>query len=91
MKIPYFEAETVQHRKVSGFYMSYPSTTYCIEEDYHHGVTLIDCIVTYRTIDWGLPNEPVCYKIIKDTLKQIGWVDTETKRYFPDDYMEELK
>ena len=95
MKIPYFQA-TIKNsdRKIQGFYFEYPETTYCFSSDYEREgkpVKLIPCIAGHRMTDWGLPNEPVCYQIEKETLEQIGWVDTQEAHYFPKFWIKEGK
>lgn len=86
MKVPYFRAKDKDTGLVvEGFYFEYPATTYCFAEDYaSFKVPLIPCIVSYRMIDWGLPNQPIlCNPIDKDSLELIGYIDTETDYYNP--------
>lgn len=82
-RIPYFEAKIKgQERFIEGFYFAYPETTYCFTEDYErHPVEIIHCIVTHRMSDWSLPNHAECFRIEPDTLRQIGWFDSDRRSY----------
>lgn len=90
-KIPIFEAERIDsRRKVEGFYFAFPETTYCFVEDYERNpVKIIHCIVTHRMTDWVLGNEPACYRIDPDTLKQIGWFNADRTVYGTEKWFEE--
>lgn len=91
MKIPYVEAKDSESDSVvRGFYFEYPETTYCITEDYEREsmVKLTPCVMSYRMTDWGLPNVPIiCKPIDKNTLKIIGYIDTDNDYYIPTNYV----
>lgn len=86
MKVPIFKAKDIDSDKYyTGFYFSYPSTTYCITSDYLSGekVKNIHCLVSHTMTDWGLPNRPILITIDNTTLEQVGYVDTEENIYIP--------
>lgn len=91
MKIPCVEAKDSESDSVvRGFYFEYPETTYCITEDYEREpmVKLTPCVMSYRMTDWGLPNVPIiCKPIDKNTLKIIGYIDTDNDYYIPTNYV----
>lgn len=90
MIVPYFKSIDLDtNKEVEGFYFEYPSTTFCVAEDYLDSkVKLIPCLVTYRTTDWGLPNQPVLISPIDRTkLERIGWVDTDRWAYMPNEWI----
>lgn len=90
MKIPYFKAiDTDTNKEVRGFYFEYPETTYCFTEDYESiPIKLIPCIMTHGMTDWGLPNRPmICTTIDKSTLEQIGYIETDSDFYRPNEWI----
>lgn len=90
MKIPYIKAKDKDTGyEYRGFYFAYPSTTYCIKEDYQQGkVKIIHCLVTYRMTDWGLPNEPqLVSPIDPSTIEIIGYVNMEEEFYIPNEWV----
>lgn len=59
MRIPFIKAQDKDTgRWYKGFYFEYPRTTYCFENE-NRQEEKVYCLVTYKTTDWGLPNEPV--------------------------------
>lgn len=92
MKIPYIKAKDKETGiEYQGFYYEYPETTYCISSDYlAKPVKIIPCLITHRAGDWGLPNQPqIVHPIDKDTIKIIGYIDTDNDYYHPLDWIKE--
>jgi len=79
MKVPYYKAKlSNSEHYVNGFIFAFPKTTYCIgDKEVGNSV----CFVSWKTTDWGLPNEPIIYQVELDTLTQIGWFDTDTRKF----------
>lgn len=89
-KFPIYKAKMIdKDRYVRGFYFAYPKTTYCFTTDYiNNPVKIIHCIVTHKTGDWGLPNEPRLYQIDIDTLEQVGEFNALRKKYGDEPWIE---
>lgn len=79
MKIPYVRAiDKDTGRTYEGYYFEYPRTTYCCRECKE----IIPCLVTYRMVDWGLPNEPqLVSNIDTKTIELICYVDTDKEPF----------
>lgn len=92
MKIPYFKAKSLSGIEVQGFYVECPETTYAFKEDYDKNpVKLIPHIVGYRMTDWCLPNQLTVVRIDRDTLEQVGFVDTDVEYFNQGDWVKEIE
>lgn len=92
MKVPFIKAKDKDTGiEYSGVYFEFPETTYCLCSDYLiEPVKLIPCLVCYSPTDWGLPNKPqIVYPIDKDSIKIIGYIDTDNDYYYPLDWIKE--
>lgn len=90
MKIPYVKGKDKETGKeIEGFYVEFPSTTYCFTEDYKKdSVPIHKCIVFHSMTDWGLPNQlRICNSIDETTIEIIGYVETSDKFYNPENWI----